>query len=256
MNNFQEYKAELAALVTLGREIEADILLQHKEGEDMAQETKTTPEESYQRWYTESSLVIKQLLPDRLAEFQELYMGDGRRRKTDIITFTIQDWMQGFRAKKDRFGKNHFDDLAIVIMRFRTQTHILKSVQERLFSKICDIKQFVQADVFDSELDAARELATHGFLRASGAVAGVVLERHLGQVSVNHNIKTRKKIPTIGDFNDLLKNNDVLDTPSWRQIQRLGDIRNLCAHNKQRDPTKEEVEELISGVDKYTKTLF
>ena len=82
------------------------------------------------------------------------------------------------------------------------------------------------------------------------------MERHLSQVSVNHNIKTRKKSPTIGDFNDLLKNNDVLDTPSWRQIQRLGDIRNLCAHNKQRDPTKEEVEELISGVDKYTKTLF
>ena len=183
-------------------------------------------------------------------------MGDGRRREIDSTTFTVQDWMQGFRVKKDSFGKKHFEDLAIVIMRFRTQIYILNSVQERLFSKICDIKQFVQADVFDSELDAARELAAHGFLRASGAVAGVVLERHLSQVSVNHNIKTRKRNPTIGDFNDLLKNGGVLDTPSWRQIQRLADIRNLCAHNKQREPTEEEVEELISGVEKYTKTLF
>ena len=71
-----------------------------------------------------------------------------------------------------------------------------------------------------------------------------------------HNIKTRKKHPTISDFNDLLKNGGVLDTPTWRQIQRLGDVRNLCDHNKDRDPTKEEVEELVSGVEKFTKTLF
>ena len=49
---------------------------------------------------------------------------------------------------------------------------------------------------------------------------------------------------------------EVLDIPSWRQIQRLGDIRNLCVHKKERDPTNDEVEELINGVEKYTKTLF
>ena len=87
-------------------------------------------------------------------------------------------------------------------------------------------------------------------------MAGVVLEKHLAQVATNRSITTRKKNPAISDFNDLLKNGGVLDTPSWRLIQRQGDIRNLCDHNKQREPTLEETDELINGVEKFTKTLF
>ena len=39
-------------------------------------------------------------------------------------------------------------------------------------------------------------------------------------------------------------------------IQRLGDLRNLCDHNKQREPIKEDVYELINGVEKVTKTIY
>jgi hypothetical protein len=78
----------------------------------------------------------------------------------------------------------------------------------------------------------------------------------LSQVCQNHNVATKKQHPTISDFNDILKNSAVIDVPQWRQIQRLGDIRNLCDHNKHRDPTKEEVAELIDGVEKLCKTLF
>jgi hypothetical protein len=33
-------------------------------------------------------------------------------------------------------------------------------------------------------------------------------------------------------------------------------IRNLCDHHKDKEPSNDEVEELISGVEKVTKTLF
>ncbi len=60
----------------------------------------------------------------------------------------------------------------------------------------------------------------------------------------------------IGDLDEALKNAGILDVPDWRFIQRLGDIRNLCVHSKQREPTTDEVDELIRGTEKMIKTLF
>ena len=58
------------------------------------------------------------------------------------------------------------------------------------------IRQLAQADLFDSELDAAKELAKNKFTRAAGAVAAVVLERHLKGCG-NHEVTVRKAKPTI-----------------------------------------------------------
>ncbi len=139
---------------------------------------------------------------------------------------------------------------------FQQQLAILKSVRARFESSLFDIGQLVQADIFDSELDAAGELAKNKFARAAGALAGVVLERHLGQICDNHAIKVAKKAPTISDLNDALKEAAVIDVPQWRFIQHLADIRNLCDHNKKTEPTAAQVDDLIVGVMKITKTMF
>ena len=213
-------------------------------------------EREYQRWYTQASAVIRQLIPSRLTEFQELYKGDGKRKTTTAETYQIQDWLNGVRSGSSYTGEKYYNDFAIIMMRFGTQLAILEATRTRFESSLHDIRQLLQADLFDSELDTSRELLKSGFLRASGAVAGVVLEKHLRQVVTNHALVIRKQHPTISDFNDLLKTNGVLDVPAWRNIQRLGDLRNLCDHNKHRDPTKEDLDELINGVEKLTKTLF
>ena len=263
--NLSRYKTDLEKLIKLGESMKLDLSFRHleKEGElneeskQIAQTVKETFEREYQKWYTEAHAVIKQLIPDRLAEFEHLYKGEGKRREISSSTYHIQDWLNGIRAGTNRYTAGKlYDDFAIVVMRFMTQCGILQAVEKRFESSLFDIKQLVQADLFDSELDSSRDLAKHGFLRAAGAIAGVVLEKHLGQVMVNHSITIRKQHPTISDFNDLLKNEGVLDTPTWRGIQRLGDLRNLCDHNRQREPTPDECGELIDGVEKLSKTLF
>ena len=256
MNKTQNFKDDLEALVKLGQEIQEDLVARLKIDNDAAANLASNLERSYQDWYTESYVLIKQFLSGRLPEFEQLYKGDGRRKQISIDTFNIQDWLNGLRAGTDSLGQKAFSDSSAVAMRFQTQLAILRSVGRRFDSSLFEIKQLLQADLFDSEVDSARELRSRGFLRAAGAVVGVVLEKHLGQAIDNHGITVRKKNPAIGDLNDLLKNEGVLDIPSWRQVQRLGDIRNLCDHNKGREPTSEEVEELIDGVEKFTKTLF
>jgi hypothetical protein len=262
--NLTKYKTDLETLLSLGKKMRADLHGRHlresaklsAEKKKLYEELHGTFEREYQKWYTQACAVVRQLVPDRLSELQELYKGDGKRKATTSQTYNIQDWLNGTRAGKQYSGEKYYDDFAIVLMRFETQHAIVEAVATRFESSLYDIRQLLQADLFDSEIEAARELLKSGFLRAAGAVAGVVLEKHLAQVCANHAIVTRKQHPTISDFNDLLKNGSVLDVPAWRNIQRLGDLRNLCDHNKHRDPTREEIQELIDGVEKLTKTLF
>lgn len=86
-------------------------------------------------------------------------------------------------------------------------------------------------------------------------MAGVVLESHLKTISIAHKL-TVPKIATLGRLNDLLKEGDVLDIPTWRFIQHLIDIRNLCDHKLSSDPSKDQISELIQGTRKTTKTVY
>lgn len=263
-SNLDRYKADLDRLIWLADDMLLDLHFQEIEGngklnaehEELKKKLSGAFQRHYQKWYTESLAVVRQLIPDRLAEFEDLYKGDGRRKEVNAVTYNIQDWLMGVRAAEDYTGEKRFNDFAAASMRMDTQAKILKSAAQRFESSLFDIRQLVQADLFDSELDAARELLKHKFLRAAGAIAGVVVEKHLAQVAANHQVVIRKQHPTIADLNDPLKAAGVIDTPLWRNIQRLADLRNLCDHSKNREPTSDEVGELIDGVDKLVKTLF
>jgi hypothetical protein len=211
--------------------------------------------EEYQAWYSEALVLIKQLLPDRLSDFIRYYEKPKGRKQISFETYRIEDYLQGLCITQT-YTQEKIVEPDAAIPHFQQQISILNSVKARFESSLFDIRQLVQADLFDSELDAAKELNKHKFTRAAGALAGIVLERHLGQVCVNHNTKIIKKNPGIADLNNALKESDIIDIVQWRFMQHLGDIRNLCDHNKKVEPTQEQVDELISGTMKVTKTVF
>lgn len=206
----------------------------------------------YESWYSISMQVIKQVLPDRLEDFVKQYKNE-KRKEVDHLTYTISDYMIGLRTTR---GYEVKTDGKAAVPKFESQLNILKSAKTRLSSALYDMVEVLQADFFDNEIEAARELWKKGFYRGAGAVAGVVLERHLGNVCEKHGLKAPKKHSTINDFNQTLKDKEVTDVATWRFIQHLGDLRNLCDHSKEREPKKEEIDDLLSGVSKICKTLF
>lgn len=265
--NLDKYKSDLKELIARGEVLHAAIQFECYPGEMETELKKLLGQgykkfrkelpdfkREYQIWYSEAYSTIKQLLPDRLPDFVKLYEKPKGRKKLEWGNYVVEDYLQGLSVTK--WDQTEVVGPRAAITQFYQQVNIVKSLEKRFESTLFDIRQLVQADLFDSELDAARELLKNKFVRAAGAVAGVVLERHLDQVCANHKLAIAKKNPNISDLNDLLKKADVYDTAQWRFIQHLGDLRNLCDHNKKKEPTVDEIGDLIAGVEKITKTLF
>ena len=269
MKNFEKFKSDLRILIekgdklTLSMKYECYPVESEKQIKTLFKDDIKTNEfinkllpfkREYQSWYSEALVLIKQLLPDRLSNFIRLYDKPKTRKVIEYGNYSIEDYMQNLTVKSGSGEKKVGPEAAL--SQYEQQLNIIKSVEKRFESSLYDIRQLVQADLFDSELDVAKELNKNKFMRGAGAIAGVVLEKHLAQVLANHKIKITKRTPSISDFNDSLKSSEVYDTPTWRKIQLLGDIRNLCDHNKEREPKMEEVEELISGVNSIIKTVY
>ena len=266
MNNLEKYKKDLENLIKQGgllhnamqyecypKQFVNQVSEALKEKETCSKFISNLPSfnKEYQTWYSESLVVIKQILPDRLPDFISYYEVPKNRKELKCVNYTIADYLQNLKATS--FGEVIVDKSA-AINKFYQQLEILKSVQRRFESSLFDIQQLVQADLFDDELAAAKMLNNNKFMRAAGAVAGVVLEKHLKQILKNHNLTCKKD--TISPLNDALKAGNVYDIPTFRKIQHLGDIRNLCDHDSKREPTQEEVDEMINGVDSIIKMVF
>lgn len=207
--------------------------------------------DNYQKWYNASLAVVKQLLPDRVRDYVPCYHSDSKKEKS-LTNYGIEDYLLGLTLTAFSLEHNY----SFIRKRFELQYEIVRSLPARLDSSIFEIRQLLEAEMFDSEIDAAAMLAKKGFLRGAGAICGVILEKHLKTVAAAHSLKLTKKEPTINDLNELLKNNGVIDISQWRHLQYLGDIRNLCDHDKSSEPTKENLNDLIAGAKKVLKTVY
>lgn len=205
----------------------------------------------YQTWYSKAIKAVGALASDRYAEFKGYYEIDPKRKSLGYGTYVIQDFMKGVSPgtwdTSDTKGR--------VLIGFANQLSILSSLEARIDSVISNIESELYAELQDSELVIATQLAKIS-PRAAGALMGVVIEGHLQKVADAHAIKIPKKNPTIADLNEPLKAAGVIDIATWRKISYLADLRNLCSHKKDVEPTKEQAEELIQGAEWLTKNIF
>jgi hypothetical protein len=225
----------------------------HPKGDSSSKDEHLPFVVEYQSWYTKALPIVKLVLPDRYLEFIEQYKLE-KRKEITFLTYAISDYLIGLRIT--RGTENVVDVDAAFASKFQHQIFILRSAADRLQSAFSEIEGTLRAEMFDGELSAAEELRKKGHLRAAGALAGVTLERHLGVVANSHQVRVGKTKPTIADYNEALKRENVLDIPMWRSLQHLADLRNYAVHDKGREPTAEEMDDLVRGVQRALKTLF
>ncbi len=137
----------------------------------------------YQAWYTSARKLVEALAPDRLDEFVAYYRSPAERTKFNLLNFTIQDFVIGVVPRRAEFDARGHAEILL-----HNQTEILSSLRSRVDSVLADVRGHLFAELQDSELQAAGALLAVN-ARAAGALAGVVMERHLQRVAANHNVQ-------------------------------------------------------------------
>lgn len=265
--NIEKYKKDLNDLIERGELLHYGMIIEINPEEKETLKKRYTKEEwkkvegminfnkKYQIWYSEALECVRQILPSRLDDFMRYYKPKASRKEYNCENYTISDYLTGLSVTRG-YQKEKIVGPDAAVPLFKQQLAIVESLKNKFESTLFDIRQLVQADFFDNELDVAEELLKKGFMRAAGAIAGVVLEGHLEAICENHKLKISKSKLAISDFNDLLKKENIIETADWRKIQFLGDIRNKCDHKKSEEPKKTEIEDLIEGVKKVMKNIF
>lgn len=214
----------------------------------------------YQSWYNQAMYIIKTIIPERLSEFCNYY-NRKEYKVFDFSKYSIQDYLSGFKPTKPSIL---IDDLPTCAKNMMLQQlTILKSVEDFVESVAKSLNFEIIAEINDTEIKTAKTLLRYN-VRASGCIAGVLLESHLKRVLKKYNPsdKTKDKELNLSVLNDKLRELHIIDDVLWRKIQWLSDIRNLCDHNKidegtghTIEPKKEDVKELIDSTEKIIKTI-
>ncbi len=154
----------------------------------------------------------------------------------DIGRYLTQDWTE--------YGSdsNIPEGFKVFKRRFLEARALLEALESELVSRELPVKTALSFEVASSEIDAAQGLLDNAngaevFLRASGVIARVALERHLFTVADSRNLQIiknppNKRHPDVEDVLQTLTKSGVITAIQKSQFDTLFKIANNCAHPK------------------------
>lgn len=112
---------------------------------------------------------------------------------------------------------------------------------------LTSLKYLVQAEVFDSELEQAKELLSSGYKLASAVICGVVLETALRDLCDRNSIPHGK----LDAMNARLAKAGIYNKLQQKRITAIADIRNSAAHGKPEEFTDLDVDNMVRDVESF-----
>ena len=108
MSNLDRYKKDLESLIALGQDLlksihvecypeQFKLAVKKKLGAKANEFIASLPpfKDTYQRWYSEALALVRQLLPDRLADFVQHYNKPKARKDFTAESYRIEDYFHG-----------------------------------------------------------------------------------------------------------------------------------------------------------------
>ena len=109
------------------------------------------------------------------------------------------------------------------------------------------IRNLIQAEVFGSELEQAKELLSAGYAPAAAVIAGVVLETTLRQLCTDKGLPVGK----LDRMNSELAKEGTYNLLVQKRITALADIRNNAAHGHPDQFKASDVSDMISYIENF-----
>jgi hypothetical protein len=189
-----------------------------------------------QQWYRGARELLVQQRYSGLKDFDLCYDKDkkvsymdlGRYLKLDLSEFSpsgVQDAFRLFRTD------------------FLEARALLQALEYEILSRELPVKTELSFEVAATEMDTAQDMLDNAkgaevFVRASGVIARVALERHLSTVADSRKLPIAKnppskKHPDVEDLLQTLQKNGVVTAVQKAQFDSLFKIANNCAHPKE-----------------------
>jgi len=147
--------------------------------------------------------------------------------------FIEAEKLQAFESKSDAFR--------------RMKSVFMAALDDYNGGYLISIKNLIQVEVFDSELEQATELLSNGYKLSAAVIAGVVLETALRDLCVREGLSVGK----LDKMNSDLAKAGIYNKLQQKRITALADIRNSAAHGKPKEFTDADVINMIRDVEQF-----
>lgn len=135
---------------------------------------------------------------------------------------------------------------------------VLNSIEQEITGDwLFTLKGFLAAELFDNFLEMAKHLLEQGYKDPSAVIIGSVLEEHLRQlctaneIDIEYENKGNLVTKKADRLNSDLAKGEVYTKLDQKAVTMWLDLRNKAAHGKYEEYSKDQVENMYSGVVEF-----
>jgi len=167
--------------------------------------------------------------------------------QTNVVDAINLNENKDYDFQSYNFIKNQF------VRSLDVQLALLESVSPLIKLNEENFRKELVLDFLDNEMEQVKLLLKNDYIRPSGVILGIILERYLKNICSENDINFKEKDTLQPLINKIYESNkiDWFNNRKKNELEHMASIRNSCSHDSKDEPKKEEVQELLLKVELY-----